>query len=368
VPRGLKPGLAEGEGAQAEAWAYLRSKGRLSGARSGGVGFDGAAFGGEVGGEGVVREGAEAGDDAFGVELGAGEGGVGVGIAEEGFDGGLAEGVVAAGDDLVEVDEAGVLGGGYLLGPAAVGAGVADDVAVEPELARDERAEDGGCALGAGVGDVLAHVPAEGVDGFVGAGAGIFDVESFFADAGKAAAAGLRTWRGSGRGRGWGGTGELALVGDGRDAGQADAAVIVAELDEDDVAGLDEFEGRVPVALRDVGVAGEAADGAVDDVDFGGVEEVGDGRAPTPEAVGAEAVAVADGGVADQDEGGEFGVGGAGEAEAGFLSLGVGGCGGRGGSCLLRGESDEREEAGSDGGDKGEGGGLCWHMVPAFVA
>ena len=31
---------------------------------------------------------------------------MGVGVAEEGFDGGLAEGVVAAGDDLVEVDEA----------------------------------------------------------------------------------------------------------------------------------------------------------------------------------------------------------------------------------------------------------------------
>jgi hypothetical protein len=115
-----------------------------------------------------------------------------------------------------------------------------------------------------------------------------------------------------------------ALVGDGDGAGKVEAAVVVAELDEDEVAGLDEFEGGGPVALRDVGVAGEAADGAVDDVDFGGVEEVGDGRAPSPEAVGAHAVAVADGGVADEDEGGEFGVGGAGEAEGGFLGFGVG--------------------------------------------
>jgi hypothetical protein len=146
----------------------------------------------------------------------------------------------------------------------------------------------------------------------------------------------------------------LALVGDGDGSGKVEAAVVVAELDEDDVAGLDDLKGGGPVPLRDVGVAGEAADGAVDDVDFGGVEEVGDGRAPTPETVGAEAVAVADGGVADEDEGGELGVGGAGEAEGGFLGFGVGGlwwCGLLGG--LLRGEGEEGEEAGEGGGEEG---------------
>jgi hypothetical protein len=160
-----------------------------------------------------------------------------------------------------------------------------------------------------------------------------------------------------GGGGGRSGAGLQALVGDGDGAGKVEAAVVVAELDEDDVAGLDEFEGGGPVALGDVGVAGEAADGAVDDVDLGGVEEVGDGRAPAPETVGAEAVAVADGGVADEDEGGELGVGGAGEAEGGFLSLGVGlgagwGGGGSGGG-LLGGEGEDRQEAGEGGGEEG---------------
>jgi hypothetical protein len=45
----------------------------------------------------------------------------------------------------------------------------------------------------------------------------------------------------------------------------------MAELDKDEVAGLDELKGIGPVALRDVGVGREAADRAVDDVDFGGV-------------------------------------------------------------------------------------------------
>jgi hypothetical protein len=60
---------------------------------SGFVGLDGEAGGGEVGAEGVVGEGAEAGDDALGVEDWApAQGGVGVGVAEEGVDGGLGRG------------------------------------------------------------------------------------------------------------------------------------------------------------------------------------------------------------------------------------------------------------------------------------
>src|SRR6266702_1735197 len=98
---------------------------------------------------------------------------MGVGIAEERVDGGGAEGVVAAGDDLVEVDEAYVFGVGYLMGPAAVGGGVWDDVSVEPEFTGNERTKDGSGAFGAGVRDVFAHVPAEGVDRLVDVSAGI---------------------------------------------------------------------------------------------------------------------------------------------------------------------------------------------------
>jgi hypothetical protein len=378
-------------GVRGECGPRARGDDGLRVGRSSFVGSYGAAFVGEVFCEGIVGKGAEAGDDAFGVEDCAGHGGVGVGVAEERFDCGLAEGVVAAGDDFVEVDEADVLGCSDLLGPAAVGVGLAADFAVDPDFAGDERAEDGRGAFGLGVGDVFAHVPAEGVDGVGGIGEGIGDVERLFADAGEAAAGvGAAGPRGPGRVDGCGGVGGVfvdrgvgglrsgrgcAGVGDGGCAGEVDAAVVVAELDEDEVAGLDEGEGVRPMALGDVGVAGEAADGAVDDVDLGRVEEVGDRGAPSPESVGAEAVAVADGGVADQDEGWKGGVGGAGEAEAGFLgggvlrrpgcALGLRGCrgGGVGWSCcggcgLLGGEENDGEEAGECGGEQG-GVGAC---------
>ena len=175
------------------------------------------------------------------------------------------------------------------------------------------------------------------MDQFVGVGTWVFYVEGFFADAGKTATtAGHTCWCSGGRWR-WSGAGEQTLVWDRRNAGQADAAVVMAKLDEDEVAGLDEFEGRIPVAGGDVSVAGEASDGAVDDVDFGGVEEVGDGGAPAPEAVGAEAMAVADSGVADEDQARKLGIGGAREAETFFLRLGVRWHGWTGGRGLLRG-------------------------------
>ena len=130
------------------------------------VGLDFFASGGEVLGDGVAGQGAESGDDALGVEDGAGHVGVGVGVAEEGFDGSFAELVVFAGDDLVEVDEGDMLLLGGSLGPSAEGAGLANGLAVLPDLAGDEGAEDRGGSLGFDVGGVLAHVPAEGVDGF----------------------------------------------------------------------------------------------------------------------------------------------------------------------------------------------------------
>ena len=288
---------------------------------------------------------------------------MGVGIAEERVDGGGAEGVVAAGDDLVEVDETYVFGSGYLLGPAAVGGGVSDDVTVEPEFTGNERTEDGSGAFGAGVGDVFTQVPAEGVDGLVGVSAGILHVQGFLADAGEAASAGGHACRRSGWRRWRSGAGQETLIGDGRGAGKVDAAVVVAELDEDEVAGLDEFEGRVPVSGGDVGMAGEASDGAIDDVNFGGVEEVGDGGSPAPEAVGAEAVPIAGGRVAYEDQVGEARVGGAGEAEAFLLGFRVGRCGRARGWGLLGGESEKRDEAGDSGCKQGvrRGGELSGH-------
>ena len=59
------------------------------------------------------------------------------------------------------------------------------------------------------------------------------------------------------------------------------SAVVVAELEEDDVAGLDEGERVGPMTLGDVGARGAAADGAVDDVDSAGSKKAARGS-PQP--------------------------------------------------------------------------------------
>jgi hypothetical protein len=136
----------------------------------------------------VAREGAESCDDALGVELRAGECGVGVRVAEERVDGGFTHSVIAAGDDLVEVDEGDVLVLRHGVSPATVGVGVAADAAIDPDLAGNERAEDGRCAFGADVLDILSQVPAEGVDELGLMGELVLDFEGLITGAGKAAA------------------------------------------------------------------------------------------------------------------------------------------------------------------------------------
>jgi hypothetical protein len=80
------------------------------------------------------------------------------------------------------------------------------------------------------------------------------------------------------------------------------AAVVVAHLEEDEVAGLHLGEDLVPRAFVDESAAAAAGVGAVGDVDTGGVEVVGEVVAP------AEVGLVAGGRVADDEDGGEFGV------------------------------------------------------------
>ncbi len=76
----------------------------------------------------------------------------------------FAEGVVAVGEDAVEIEERDALLDGDGLRPAGVGVGALADVAGLPVAMGDGRAEDGGGAVGDGVHDELAEVPAVGVD------------------------------------------------------------------------------------------------------------------------------------------------------------------------------------------------------------
>ncbi len=153
---------------------------------------------------------------------------------------------------------------------------------VHPDVADGEGEKDGGGLFGAGVGDVFADVPAVGVDGLCclagegacGEGFRERELYGFVADAFDA---------GAGLGVGFGGGG---------------AAVVVAHLDEDEVAGLHFGEDFGPEAFVVVAAGAATGAGAVGDVDFGGVEVVGEVVAP------AEVGLVAGGGVADDEEGG----------------------------------------------------------------
>src|SRR6185503_8105824 len=75
-------------------------------------------------------------------------------------------------------------------------------------------------------------------------------------------------------------------------------AVVVAELDDDEIALLCFLEDRIPAPLGNEGAAGSSADGAVDDVDSAGVEELAQRVAPAALAGGVDA----NGGVANEEK------------------------------------------------------------------
>src|SRR5262249_14455653 len=74
------------------------------------------------------------------------------------------------------------------------------------------------------------------------------------------------------------------------------AAVVVAELNEHEIAALEVTEHGVPEAFGLEGPAAASRAGTIDDVSFCGVEVIGEGRAP------AEALAVAGRGITDDEQ------------------------------------------------------------------
>ncbi len=258
-----------------------------SGGWCGGIGiFEFGGGGGEVGEEGGIGEGLDAVDDALGEDLCAFPVGVGGFAGWEEFVGfGLAELFVLVGDEGVEGDEEGAALFGGLLGPEFVGVGLAVHFAVGPGFVGDHGAEDGCGAFGFGLGDVLAHVPAVGVDGFFFAGRG-GTLDGFIAVAfdGGAVAEVI--------GFGWAGV------------------VVGAELHDDEVSGLKFGEDFGPhVGGFHEGAGGGSADGIIFDGDFGEVEVGGEDVPPAPLVLGAGIAAVFDGGVANEVAGGVVGGG-----------------------------------------------------------
>src|SRR5204862_7238306 len=102
-------------------------------------------------------------------------------------------------------------GSSSVSGPFAIIIGGANNLAILPNVSRDQRQDDGGGASGLRVRDVLAEIPAVGTDGFLFSGGFIFDLLGFLAVAFQGCAGpAVAEW----------------------------TAVVVAELHEDEIAGL----------------------------------------------------------------------------------------------------------------------------------
>jgi len=95
------------------------------------------------------------------------------------------------------------------------------------------------------------------------------------------------------------------------------AVIVVAELHDYDIARFEHRYYPIPITLRHETCGSGAADGAIHDVDFRGVEIRGQRVAPAPlsEAVDSIAAAVADRRIANQKQVGQRGVGGIGQIE-----------------------------------------------------
>ncbi len=164
----------------------------------------------------------------------------------------------------------------HLLGPKAEGlVHTHDFVVLVVSVARGERHQDGMCAEGFAVVDVLAHILTVGVDGLLHARFLDGDVERVLADAGDA------------------GTGATAVVG---------AVVVVADGDDDPVALADALADVGPEAVVE-STAAHASEGLVLHRYLVLVEELMLVVAPAPLSVVAVAErTVAHGGVADEEE------------------------------------------------------------------
>src|ERR1700730_6724898 len=121
--------------------------------------------------------------------------------------------------------------------PATVVCCVADNLAVIPCLARNRRADDGYRSFGLCVLNVLAQVPAIGVDSLVDLEDRIVDFFGFVTDAMDGSS-----------GTGWIVEGSI---------------IVVPPLEEDDIVWFNEGECLRPLVFHDVGATAAAADSAI---------------------------------------------------------------------------------------------------------
>lgn len=167
----------------------------------------------------------------------------------------LAHQLELVGHEIGEVDELYACRFRQLCRPHAVVTRPALDLAIRPDVAHGERQHDGRCAPRLRLGDHPAHVPAEGVHHLVPLREEVVDCQGVVDEA-------------------WNGAARTRRVVDG-------ACVVVAELDEHDVARLHIGNEPVPHAFGDEGAAAPSSARAVDDVHLRRVEVPCEGHPPS---------------------------------------------------------------------------------------
>src|SRR6266851_4057421 len=206
------------------------------------IGFDSLRFAREVRRHRIVRQSLQTRNHALGVKFCARPARMSMWIGKQCLHLSLAKSVVAASDDLVEIDESDVLLDRHLSSPATIVLRVARDLPILPGLPRNGRADDRSSFLGDGIGNVLMHVPAVAVNSLVPLEDWILDLPGLLANTRQRAA----------------GAGSIVQG----------PRVIMTKLEQNDIARLHQRQRVIPVALGDVGAAAAAADGSVDDVDL----------------------------------------------------------------------------------------------------
>ena len=101
-----------------------------------------------------------------GVEFRAGASGMDAPVREQVRHGAFTHRIIALGNQLMQIEQADSLSFRNLPRPIGVAIEWAGDLAVLPDVARDERTDDRRRAFGTSLGNVLAQVPPIGVDGF----------------------------------------------------------------------------------------------------------------------------------------------------------------------------------------------------------
>src|ERR1700723_1468644 len=204
--------------------------------------------------EGTVLESANSRSHRFGVETRSSFSAV-LKIVEVGFCRLLPKRIIFVRGDGVEVDEACAARPCGVGGPGCVAIETANNFALEPEIARRRRTDDDRSAFGLCIGDVLAQIPSITVNRFFLMGSGRLNVVRLISISLERCAIGI----------------VLRVQG-----------VVVSELNDDPVSGLQLIDDLGPGSLLDVSAAASSTESFVVNVNLDRIEHGNELGSPSP--------------------------------------------------------------------------------------